>query len=150
LIGAEGFVRASKEDANYLYLGVTPQIYRDNDGVEKMRMAVFGPKTKFPYFPSRIFISRINGDSETWDFTKLRTNLPGIDKDTFKYVKVPGFTLREAPKLPEPTPEKISPDAPASEVSPTPTASQIMSVCPSAPTCCHVSRFRWRLLRNCR
>jgi TIGR03009 family protein len=86
-----------KEDDYYIYLDIKPLLGRDKEDFLQLRLALFGPKTKFAYLPAQVYKSNPNGDSEMWSFTNPQINLPGIDEKIFQYVKVPGFTERVAP-----------------------------------------------------
>jgi TIGR03009 family protein len=90
------------EDANYVYLDIKPRVEKDKLEFQQLRLALFGPKTPFPYLPCKVIKVNPNGDTETWDFSKHQLNLQGIDESTFKYVKVPGFTERQAPMNAQP------------------------------------------------
>jgi TIGR03009 family protein len=140
-----------KEDANYVYLNMKPINNKNKEDVRLISMALYGPKTKFPYFPAKIISLLPNDEIETWDFTKLQTNVPGITEQAFRYVKVPGF--REI-KAAIPVPESKTPDnpAPTKPVSPPPETETVPTVfeCPYTPSCCCERRFGWRLFRNFR
>jgi TIGR03009 family protein len=91
-----------KEDPNYIYLDIKPLLGRDKQEFQQIRMALFGPNTKFAYLPAQVYKVNPNGDSEMWSFSNPQTNLPGIAEKDFQYVKVPGFTERQAPPPAQP------------------------------------------------
>lgn len=91
-----------KEDANYVYLSIKPKLGKDQQQFKMLNMALYGPKTQYPYLPCKVFQLNPNGDSETWDFSKYQLNIPGVDQATFKFVEVKGFKLVQAPTGPPP------------------------------------------------
>ncbi len=99
-----------KEDPNYVYLSIVPKLGKDQQNFKMLTMALFGPKTKFPYLPCKMLMQNPNGDSETWDFAQPQINIPGINESAFKYVKVAGF--REIPAQPPPPPNRPGPFPP--------------------------------------
>jgi TIGR03009 family protein len=140
-----------KEDANYVYLNLELNIQNNIFHVNTISMALYGPKTKFPYFPAKIISRLPTYEVETWDFTNLQTNVPGISEETFRYVQVPGF--REI-KATIPVPESKTPDdpAPTKPLSPPPETEPVTAniECPYTPSCCYERRLGWRLFRNFR
>jgi TIGR03009 family protein len=90
-----------KEDPNYVYLSIVPKLGKDQQNFKMLTMALFGPRTKFPYLPCKVLMQNPNGDSESWDFAQPQTNIAGIEESAFRYVKVPGFREVQAqPALP--------------------------------------------------
>jgi TIGR03009 family protein len=85
-----------KEDANYVYLNIVPKLGRDKQDFKMMSMALFGPRTQYPYLPCKVIKLNPNDDTETWDFSKPQTNLPGVDESVFQYKQVPGFRVVQA------------------------------------------------------
>jgi hypothetical protein len=143
-----------KEDANYVYVNLKPKNQNDIYSAKQISMALYGPKTDFAYFPAKIIVLFPNDDTDTWDFTKLHTNIPGINEESFRYAKVPGFREISAPHVPATnTPDKpvpIGPEVPSTETSTAPTNTPSIVECPNTPSCCCEKRFGWRLFRNCR
>jgi TIGR03009 family protein len=87
-----------KEDPNYIYLNIKPILGRDKQEFQQLNLALYGPSTgKLAYLPAQVYKVNANGDTEVWTFTNPQTNLPGIEEKVFQYVKVPGFTERQAP-----------------------------------------------------
>jgi TIGR03009 family protein len=85
-----------KEDANYVYLNIMPKLGRDKQDFKMMSMALFGPRTQYPYLPCKVIKLNPNDDTETWDFSRPQINLQGIDESVFKYVQVQGFRVVQA------------------------------------------------------
>lgn len=109
-----------KEDEFYVYLSIKPVLGRDKQEFQILSMALYGPKTQFAYLPARVNKLNPNGDTELWDFTNPRVNLPGIDEKVFQYVEVKGFTVKQAPPMNQPQAPPMRPGQPP--------------VVPSAPT----------------
>lgn len=89
-----------KEDVNYVYLNIKPKLGRDKQDFQMLNMALFGPKTQFPYLPCQVFKQNPNGDTEMWVFSDHVVNHPEIQESKFQYIKVPGF--RELQANPQP------------------------------------------------
>jgi TIGR03009 family protein len=84
-----------KEDERYVYLDLWPRLPKDQQEMERVRVALYGPDVKPPqvsYTPASMFVLRPNGDTETWAFTEVKVNLPGVDEKVFRPLQVPGFT----------------------------------------------------------
>lgn len=89
-----------KEDPNYVYLDIKPLLGKDKTEFEQLRLALYGPGVQapyVPYMPAQVLMVKPNGDSESWKFTKLETDLPGVQANMFQYREVPGFQFRQAP-----------------------------------------------------
>lgn len=97
-----------KEDANYVYLDVKPKLGKDKAEFQQLRMALYGPNTKFAYLPAQVFLVKPNGDSEMWRFTDPQTNIPGLKPEHFAAQKVEGFEFKEG-KPPTPAPPGVVP-----------------------------------------
>jgi TIGR03009 family protein len=93
-----------KEDEYYVYLDIKPLQARDKTEFQQLRLALYGPNTKFAYLPAQVFMVKPNGDTEQWSFKNPQTNLQGVDQKLFQYVKVPGFTERQGQPTPPPAP----------------------------------------------
>jgi len=91
-----------KEDANYVYLSIVPKLGRDKQEFKMISMALFGPRTQYAYLPCKAIKLDPNENTETWDFTKPQTNIPGIDESNFRYQKIPGFREVQAPPQQQP------------------------------------------------
>jgi TIGR03009 family protein len=103
-----------KEDKNYVYLDVKPVLGKDKAEFQQLRMALYGPGTKWPYLPAQVYMVKPNGDSELWKFTEPQTNLPNINAGVFQPQKVPGFEFREGkPPAPPPMGRPGEPKLPA-------------------------------------
>jgi len=100
-----------KEDENYIYINIKPLFGKDKQEFQQINLALYGPKTKFAYLPARVIKLNPNGDTELWDFTKPRVNIPDIEEQHFQYVPVAGFTLRRAPTQ-DATPPPMRPGQP--------------------------------------
>jgi TIGR03009 family protein len=111
-------ITLSKEDANYVYLSIAPKFGKDKQEFKMISMALFGPRTPFPYLPCKVIKVEPNDNTETWDFTKPQTNLQGIDESVFKYVRVPGFREVQAPP-PQPPMRPGQPNLPGGNGLPT-------------------------------
>jgi TIGR03009 family protein len=94
-----------KEDAHYVYLNIVPKFGKDMQEFKVLSMALFGPRTPFPYLPCQAKKLSPNGDMETWEFNKPQTNIQGVDESVFRYVKVPGFREIQAPPM-NPAPQQ--------------------------------------------
>lgn len=93
-----------KEDENYVYLDIKPVQARDKTEFQQLRLALYGPRTKFAYLPAQVYMVKPNGDTEQWSFKNPQTNLQGVDEKLFAYVKVPGFAERQGQPAPPPAP----------------------------------------------
>ncbi len=98
-----------KEDAHYVYLDIKPIMGRDKTEFQQLRLALYGPNTKYAYLPAQVFMIKPNGDSEQWKFTNPQTNLAGIDEKVFQFVKVDGFQFRQGQPPPPPAPPGLRP-----------------------------------------
>ena len=85
-----------KEDANYVYLHIVPKLGRDKQDFKMISMALFGPRTQYPYLPCKVIKLEPNDNTETWDFTKPQTNVQGVDETAFRFVPVQGFRVVQA------------------------------------------------------
>jgi TIGR03009 family protein len=98
------------EDQHYVYLDIKPILGKDKQEFQQLRLALYGPNTKFAYLPAQVYMVKPNGDTEMWKFTGPQTNLPGIDAKVFEYKPVPGFELRRAqPQPPAPPGRPMQP-----------------------------------------
>lgn len=84
-----------KEDDNYVYLDVKPILGKDKAEFQQLRMALYGPKTKWAYLPAQVFMVKKNDDSELWKFTNPQTNIPGVEEKMFQFTPVKGFDMKE-------------------------------------------------------
>jgi TIGR03009 family protein len=91
-----------KEDANYVYLDVKPVLGKDKEEFQQLRMALYGPNTKFAYLPAQVYMVHPNGDTELWKFTDPQTNIPVLAPKDFAFQKVPGFQMKQPPPPPAP------------------------------------------------
>jgi TIGR03009 family protein len=83
-----------KEDANYVYLDVKPILGKDKEEFQQLRMALYGPNTKFAYLPAQVYLVRPNGDTELWKFSDPQTNIPALAPKDFAFQKVGGFQFK--------------------------------------------------------
>lgn len=111
-----------KEDENYVYLNVLPVLAKDKQEFQQLRMALYGPKTKFAYLPAMVYMVKPNGDIEQWKFKEPMTNIPNLAPKDFAYQKIPNWTEREgqvgnaqpAPGRPgQPMPPAVPPAVPS-------------------------------------
>jgi TIGR03009 family protein len=106
-----------KEDDYYVYLDIKPLQARDKTEFQQLRLALYGPNTKFAYLPAQVYMVKPNGDTEQWSFKNPQINLQGVDQKLFQYVKVPGFSERQGQPTPPPAPTtSIRPSGPPSGV----------------------------------
>jgi len=87
-----------KEDPNYVYLDVKPLLPKDKSEFTQLRMALYGPNTKWPYLPAQVFMSKPNGDTEQWKFKDPQTNIAGLTAEHFAAQKIPGWREQEGGK----------------------------------------------------
>ncbi|HSQ57951.1 MAG TPA: TIGR03009 domain-containing protein [Gemmata sp.] len=94
-----------KEDEKgyYVYIDVKPKLAKDKAEFAQLRMALYGPNTKWTYLPAQVYMVKPSGDTEMWTFKDPQTNIPGLTAKDFGYQKVDGFRLVEG-KTPTPTP----------------------------------------------
>ncbi len=100
-----------KEDANYVYLDVKPLHAKDRAEFQQLRMALYGPNTKWPYFPAQVFMVKPNGDTEQWKFKNPQTNIPNLAAKDFQYQEVKGWTFQQG-KPPIPAQPPVRPGQP--------------------------------------
>jgi TIGR03009 family protein len=100
------------EKGHYIYLDVKPKLAKDKAEFEQMRMALYGPNTKWTYLPAQVYLVKPAGDTESWSFKKPQTNLPQITADVFKFEKIDGFRFQEG-KAPAAGPRPGMPILPA-------------------------------------
>lgn len=87
------------EDPNYVYLDIKPVLAKDREEFKQVRFALYGPNVKapyVPYLPAQAYLVKPNGDAEIWKFNNAQTNLPGVDPKVFEFVKIPGWTFKQA------------------------------------------------------
>lgn len=101
-----------KEDANYVYLDVLPVLAKDKAEFQQLRMALYGPSTKFAYLPAQVFLVKPNGDTEQWKFTGPQTNIQGLTEKNFQYQDVKGWTVVEGKIAAPPPPPAGRPGQP--------------------------------------
>lgn len=92
-----------KEDPQgyYIYLDVKPKLAKDKVEFEQLRMALYGPKTKWTYLPAQVFLVKPSKDTEEWSFKDPQTNIPGLTADHFKFQPVRGWQVVDG-KAPAP------------------------------------------------
>lgn len=101
------------KDGNYVYLDVKPLLGKDKEQFLQMRMALYGPATKFPYLPAQVYMVKPDGDTEMWKLTDPQTNIPGLNAGHFAAQKVDGFTYVDGSKVaPAPNPPPAGPGQP--------------------------------------
>lgn len=93
-----------KEDEYYIYLDIKPIQARDKTEFQQLRLALYGPNTKFAYQPAQVYMVKPNGDTEQWTFKNPQTNLPGVDAKMFQFVDVPGFRKLQGQPVPPAAP----------------------------------------------
>jgi TIGR03009 family protein len=154
-------IKLLKEDENYIYLDMKPVSKSDKLLFQRIVVAMLGPNIKNPYQVRRIHMTLVNQETQLWDITDFKTNIPGIDEKVFQYHEVEGFRSRVVePITPEndpETPESKPVDAESKPIAPV-SNSTVSSVtqccyplyveCPSTRGVCRPRLFRWRLLRD--
>ncbi|HVL15997.1 MAG TPA: TIGR03009 domain-containing protein [Gemmata sp.] len=83
------------EKGHYIYLDVKPKLAKDKAEFQQLRMALYGPNTKYTYLPAQVFLVKPGGDTEQWSFKEPQTNIPGLTAKDFTYQKVAGFRDEE-------------------------------------------------------
>jgi len=91
-----------KEDEYYVYLDIKPLLGKDLQEFKQIRLALYGPNTKFAYLPAQVYMLKPNDSTEQWKFTNPQTNISGVDEKVFQYKDVPGFRFQKAPEQPPP------------------------------------------------
>jgi len=98
-----------KEDANYIFLEVTPVLVRDKEEFQTMTLVLINPANpatrSLQYVPRMVILRQSNGQQEeTWDFPKPIMNPKEITEQHFK-PEHPGkdWTIEEI-KVPSPMP----------------------------------------------
>jgi TIGR03009 family protein len=90
-----------KEDANYVYLDVKPLQPKDKQEFTQLRMALYGPNTKWPYLPAQVYLSKPNGDTEQWKLKEPQTNIPGLTAEHFKAQPLAGWKQQQGGAAPQ-------------------------------------------------
>jgi TIGR03009 family protein len=93
-----------KEDANYVYLDVKPILPKDKAEFLQLRMALYGPNTRWPYLPAQVYMAKPNGDTEQWKFKDPQTNIPGLAAKDFQYQEVKGWKFQVGQQQPQARP----------------------------------------------
>jgi TIGR03009 family protein len=83
------------EKGNYIYLDVKPKLAKDKAEFQQMRMALYGPSTKWTYLPAQVYLVKPGGDTEQWSFKEPQTNIPNLAAKDFAFQKVDGFRFQE-------------------------------------------------------
>jgi TIGR03009 family protein len=86
-----------KTDANYVYLDIKPRNNTDKRDFAHVRLALYGPDTKFAYLPAQVYILKPGGDSEVWKFTDLKVDDPAVKPENFKFVSIEGWSGLKIP-----------------------------------------------------
>jgi TIGR03009 family protein len=106
-------VNLFKEDQHYIYLDLKPKREKDKQDFQRIRLALYGPKSGFAYLPAQIYILRPNGEAEQWRLSKPKVDIPDLEPSKiFVYENVPGFRFLKAPD-PSPAKELVPPVAEA-------------------------------------
>ena len=87
-----------KSDQYYVYLDIKPRRPTDQREFSHLRLALYGPGTKFAYLPAQVYLLKPGGDSELWKFINPQTDLAGVDAKLFQYVPLEGYKFQRAPK----------------------------------------------------
>jgi len=90
-----------KTDEHYIYLDIKPLRPADQREFMHLRLALYGPTTKFAYLPAQVYMLKPNGDSELWKFNNPQVDIPGVAPANFAFVPVKGWTVTEAPPAPK-------------------------------------------------
>lgn len=107
-----------KADDHYVFLELRPRLPKDRQAFTRARVAMYGPGVRpphVPYTPAEVFVAKANGDTEHWTFAEVELNPPDVDETVFRFVEVPGFTLKKVPPPPEkapPPPGALRPERP--------------------------------------
>lgn len=88
-----------KTDAHYIYLDIKPLRPADQKEFTQLRLALYGPATKFAYLPAQVYMVKPNGDTEMWAFANPQVDIPNVTPANFKFVPVQGFKVEQAPKM---------------------------------------------------
>jgi TIGR03009 family protein len=83
------------KDGYYIYLDVKPKLGKDKAEFEQLRMALYGPNTKWTYLPAQVYLVKPDGRTEDWTFKEPQTNIPGLTEKHFAYQKIDGWTVLE-------------------------------------------------------
>jgi TIGR03009 family protein len=88
-----------KTDEHYIYLDIKPLRPADQREFAHLRLALYGPTTKFAYLPAQVYMLKPSGDSELWKFTNPQIDIPGVDAKAFQYVEIKekGWKVQDAP-----------------------------------------------------
>lgn len=89
-----------KTDEHYIYLDIKPLRPADQREFAHLRLALYGPATKFAYLPAQVYMLKPNGDSELWKFANPQIDIPGVVPANFAYVPIKGWEVKKAPAAP--------------------------------------------------
>ena len=89
-----------KSDEHYIYLDIKPLRPADQREFSHLRLALYGPATKFAYLPAQVYMLKPGGDSEVWKFTNPQVDIPGVAPANFAFVPIKGWEVKEAPPAP--------------------------------------------------
>lgn len=89
-----------KTDDNYIYLDIKPLRPNDQREFAHLRLALYGPATKFAYLPAQVYMLKPNGDAELWKFNNPQVDIPGVAPANFQFVPVKGFEVKKVPPAP--------------------------------------------------
>lgn len=89
-----------KRDENYVYLDLVPRNERDRREFDRVRVALYGPKTEFAYLPAQVAVIRPNGDMEHWKFTGPKANTLEVKPSNFAFVPIKDWSVKPAPRKP--------------------------------------------------
>ncbi len=89
-----------KTDEHYIYMDIKPLRPNDQREFAHLRLALYGPATKFAYLPAQVYMLKPNGDSELWKFTNPQVDIPGVAPANFKFVPIPKWEVKKAPPAP--------------------------------------------------
>jgi TIGR03009 family protein len=89
-----------KTDEHYIYLDIKPLRPADQREFAHLRLALYGPATKFAYLPAQVYMLKPSGDSELWKFNNPQVDIPGVAPANFAFVPIKGWEVTEAPPAP--------------------------------------------------
>lgn len=89
-----------KSDEHYIYLDIKPLRPADQREFAHLRLALYGPSTKFAYLPAQVYMLKPGGDSELWKFTNPQVDIPGVAPANFAFVPIKGWDVKQAPPAP--------------------------------------------------
>jgi TIGR03009 family protein len=98
-----------RDDPNYVYFDIKPKTETDKDEFSRARLVLI----KKNYLPAQLWFEEKNGNTYTWDLTKVTANDPAVKATEFVAPEKPaGWEIKEAKGEANSRPTVVRPKGP--------------------------------------